>query len=99
MKKTYIAAIKNAIRKFAYVMGVLLAYYGFWGSFFPDLTLVEGTHRIVGNDNEQDIVSSQDAEQLYADILEGKYRVTFSSKLWELIKNRYGHGNDEQITK
>lgn len=88
MKKTYFDTIKNAIKKCLYITGMVLACYGFWGSFFPDLTLVEGTYAIVGSEDGQGVVSRYDAEELYADILEGKYRVTYSSRLWELIKKQ-----------
>ena len=91
--------IKNAIKKFLYVTGILFACYGFWGSFFPDLTLVGGTYAIVGSEDGQDFSNPYGAEQLYADLLEGKYRMTYRSKLWELIQNKYGHSNDERITK
>ena len=98
MIKKSLFVIKNAIKKFLYVAGILMACYGFWGSFFPDLTLVEGTYAIVGEEKGQ-ALNAYDAEELYADILEGKYRVTYRSKLLELIQNRYGHSNDERVTK
>ena len=95
MKKTYFDTWKRAIEKLLYVVSVILACYGFWGSLFPDLTWVEGTYRIVEEAAEEGIPNDYRAEELYADILEGKYRVTYSSKIWETIKNIYGHRNDE----
>lgn len=83
------------MKKLLCAASVILACYGFWGSLFPDLTWVEGTYRIVSEATERGVPSDYYAEQLYADILEGKYRVTYSSKIWETIKNIYGHRNDE----
>ena len=75
-------------RKAIYGCGILLACYGFWGSFFPDLTLVDGTYRIVASDDV-------DKEQLMLDLLEGKYKVTYRSKLFEIIKNQFGYQDNE----
>lgn len=99
MKNKLFAVIKDILEKSLYVMGILLACYGFWGSFFPDLTLVKGTYAIVEEENGQDFSNFYDAEQLYAEILEGKYRVTYRSKLLELIQNRFEREYDERITK
>lgn len=92
MKKRNFSAIKDAIKRVIYVIGVITACYGFWGSLFPDLTLVEGTYRIVEHNDEP--FTALDAETLYAELLEGKYRVTYSSKIWETIRNIYGHRNE-----
>lgn len=90
MKKTYISTIKNAIKRIIYTVGIIAACYGFWGSLFPDLTLLEGTYRIVGNEDERGTFDELDAETLYAELLEGKYRVTYSSRIWEIIRNKFG---------
>lgn len=89
MKKSNLQNIKNVITYMLCMASVITACYGFWGCLFPDLTLVEGTYRIL---NEE--AKAQDKEWLYADILEGKVTVTYSSKLWEMIKSRFGYGND-----
>ena len=94
MKKRKIDVIKDAIRRVIYVIGMIVACYGFWGSFFPDLTLVEGTYRIVEYRDEESAFTDLDAETLYADLLDGKYRITYSSKIWETIRNLYGHRNE-----
>ena len=87
------------MKKILCAVAMLFACYGFWGSLCPDLTFVEGTYAIVGEERGQDIYSVYDAEAFYADLLEHKYRVLYRSKLWELIQNRYGHNKDERITK
>ena len=94
MKKRKINAIKEAVKRVLCVMGMLVACYGFWGSFFPDLTLVDGTYRIVEYRDERSAFAELDADTLYADLLEGKYRITYSSKIWETIRNIYGHRNE-----
>ncbi len=67
----------------------MTACYGFWGSFFPDLTLVEGTYSVVSGAEE-----AEDTEKLYADILDHKVTVTYRSKLWKIITSKYGSNND-----
>ena len=89
MQKRNLHDIKSIIKYIIYVTSILTACYGFWGCLFPDLTLVEGTYRVVSGNEEID-----NAEQLYADILEDRVTVTYRSKLWEIIKNRRGLKND-----
>ena len=91
MKKYDLHNIKSIIKYIIYITSVVTACYGFWGCLFPDLTLVEGTYRIVSEEAEAD-----DAEALYADILEGRVTVTviYRSRLWEIIKSKCGLGND-----
>lgn len=89
MKKEHLQDIKSIIKYIICGASVVTACYGFWGSFFPDLTLVEGTYRIISGEER-----IEDAEQLYADILDDKVVVTYRSKLWEIIKNKRGFSND-----
>ncbi len=85
MKKCDLHNIKNIIRYMVGVASVVTACYGFWGYLFPDLTLVDGTYRIISGEENM-----EDADQLYNDILAGKVTVTYRSKLWEMIKSRCG---------
>ncbi len=94
MKKINVCAIKNTLKRIVYAVGIITACYGFWGSLFPDLTLLEGTYRIVDNKDGQDALNDLDKETLFAEILEGKFHVTYSSKIWETIKNKWGYEND-----
>lgn len=96
-KTTFKYAIKGTIG----TISLITACYGFWGCLFPDLTLVEGTYRFVIEEEyqqeEHDTVDyekdgadeetyGKDTEQLYADILDGKVKVTYRSKLFELFE-------------
>ena len=83
------------IKRIFFTLSVVAACHGFWGSLFPDLTLVEGTYRIVDNQNVSESMGFVEKEQFFADILEGKYRVTYSSKLFESIKNKCGYKYEE----
>lgn len=85
MKKYDLHNVKSIIKYIVYVASVVTACYGFWGCLFPDLTLVEGTYRIVSGEEDVD-----DKEELYADILEGRVTVLYRSKLWEIIKSKCG---------
>ena len=84
MKNKHLQDIKSILKYIVYVASVATACYGFWGTFFPDLTLVEGTYHVVNGEE------AEDPEQLYADILDDKVVVTYRSKLWKQIKNKYG---------
>ena len=44
-------------------------------------------------DSNKDIVTD-DMEALYADILEDRVTVVYRSKVWEIIKSRFGFGDD-----
>ncbi len=87
------------MKKILCAVAMIFACYGFWGSLCPDLTFVEGTYAIVGEEQGQEKLGIYDAEAFYADLLEHKYHVSYRSKLWELIQNRYGHSKDERITE
>lgn len=88
-RKSNLQNIKNIIRYMLCTASVITACYGFWGCLFPDLTLVEGTYRVLGKE-----AVIEDKEWFYSDILEGKVKVTYSGKLWEMIRSRCGYGND-----
>ncbi len=94
VKKPYICTIKDAVKRMIYIAGTIAACYGFWGSLFPDLTLLDGTYRIVEQECGQASMSDLDKETLFAEILEGKFHVTYRSKIWETIRNKWGYGND-----
>lgn len=89
MKKYGLQGVKSTLKYMIYVASIVTACYGFWGSLFPDLTFVEGTYRVVGAEEYEGT-----SEELFADILEGRVSVTYSSKVWEIIKNRCGFYND-----
>lgn len=80
--------MKRLIKNTIYAVSVITACYGFWGCLFPDLTLVKGTYQVVKGEEDGDM------EQLYADILEGRVTVTYSSRLWKIIRNRCGFEDD-----
>lgn len=115
MKKYDLHNAKSIIKYIIYVTSVVTACYGFWGCLFPDLTLVEGTYRVVSSSEDAGEVledlepgrtggavdrtakrgeTVEDAEKLYADILEGRVTVVYRSKLWEIIKSKCGWNND-----
>lgn len=87
--KKHLHDIKSIIKYTIYVISVMTACYGFWGCLFPELTLVKGTYRVVGTEEY-----TEDAEQLYVDILDNKVTVTYRSKLWDFLRNWHGFGND-----
>ena len=99
------ATIRAMFFHTAYAFGILLACYGFWGSFFPDLTLVEGTYRIVASDENLEAECLEgtnlpanppmDKEQFMLDLLEGKYQVTYRSKILEIIRKQFGYKDNE----
>ncbi len=60
-----------------YMMCVLAAVascYGFWGCLFPDLTLTEGTYRIVEVDAAESEVGKSDAEREEASLRQTEYK-------------------------
>ena len=79
-----------------YSLSIVAACYGFLGSLFPDLALIEGTYCIVSDENVPESMDFVEKEQFFADILEGKYRVTYSSKLLETIRNKCGYKNEKR---
>ena len=87
--KKHLQDIKNSVKYMTYVTSIATACYGFWGCLFPELTLVKGTYRVVSGEE-----CAEDAEQLYADILDNKVTVTYRSKLWDFINNWRGFGNE-----
>lgn len=86
MKKRTICTIGELLRYAVCTAGVVTACYGFWGSLFPDLTFVEGTYRVVGEERYEGT-----GEELFCDILEDKVSVTYGSRLWEIIRNKCGY--------
>lgn len=91
MKKTLnLQSMKAYIKYAIYVVSVITACYGFWGSLFPDLTLVEGTYRFVVDETHDRAEYDAGADEIYADILDGKVNVTFRSKFFEIFKNKRG---------
>ena len=100
MKKRDLHDLKSIIKYIIYVASVLTACYGFWGVLFPDLTLVKGTYRVVesvqdAGEGSYRAAEEIDAEKLYADILDGKVTVNYRSRLWDIIKSKFGFENDE----
>ena len=87
--------MKN-IKYIFFTLSVMAACHGFWGSLFPDLTFIEGTYRIIDKENVLEDMSLLEKEQFLADILDGKYRVTYSSKLLETIRNKCGYQDEER---
>ncbi|MFI3237746.1 MAG: hypothetical protein R3Y47_06920 [Lachnospiraceae bacterium] len=65
-----------------YIVSTCMACYGFWGCFFPEYTIVEGTYSI--ESDETIVITNKEA--FYYDILEGEIDVVYSSRLWEMIK-------------
>ncbi len=89
MKKQHLQNIKSILKYIIYAASVVTACYGFWGSFFPDLTLVDGTFCVV-----RGVEQVTDKEKLYADILDNKVTVIYRSKLWQIITDKYGFDNE-----
>lgn len=97
MKKDTLHNVKNIIKYIIYVASITTACYGFWGCLFPDLTLVGGTYRVIETNYESEDANHiviDDMEALYADILENRVTVVYRSKVWEIIKSRFGFGDD-----
>ena len=99
MKKDTLHNVKNIIKYIIYVASITTACYGFWGCLFPDLTLVGGTYRVIesdyeSNDTRYTAIATGDMETLYANILEDRVTVVYCSKVWEIIKSRFGFGDD-----
>jgi hypothetical protein len=70
-------SMKKKYATFQIVLGICAAL-GWWGIFYPELTLTPDTYEIVGGDG----IESPYGADLYYDILgAGKNRIYFKSKL------------------